>query len=41
VIHGALAAGGLNARVVEEAARLSGIRGHKGDDVAEKDTKDA
>lgn len=47
VIHGALAAGGLNARVVEEAARLSGLRGqlglrgHKGDQVAVKDTKDA
>ena len=41
VIHGALAAGGLTMRVVEEAARLSGIRGQVGDRVAVKDTKDA
>jgi len=47
VIHGALAAGGLTMRVVEEAARLSGlrdqagIRGQTGDLVAVKDTKDA
>ena len=41
VIHGALAAGGLNARVVEEAARLSGFREQTGDLVAVKETKDA
>ncbi len=53
VIHCALAAGGLSARVVEEAARLSGIReqagireptdihGQTGDQVAAKETKDA
>ena len=47
VIHGALATGGLTLRVVEEAARLSGlrgqlgIRGQTGDLVAVKDTKDA
>ena len=47
VIHGALATGGLTTRVVEEAARLSGIRGQTGfrgqvgDRVAVKDTKDA
>ena len=41
VIHCALAAGGLTQRVVEEAARLAGLRGHTGDLVAVKDTKDA
>ena len=41
VIHCALAAGGLTQRVVEEAARLAGLRGHTGDVVAVKDTKDA
>ncbi len=30
VIHGALAAGGLGTRVVEEATRLSGLRGNGG-----------
>jgi predicted RNA-binding protein YlxR (DUF448 family) len=30
VIHGALAAGGLTRRVVEEATRLSGLRGNDG-----------
>jgi predicted RNA-binding protein YlxR (DUF448 family) len=30
VIHGALAAGGLSTRVVEEATRLSGLRGNDG-----------
>lgn len=40
-IHGALAAGGLTSRVVEEAARLAGIRGHVGGETALKDTKDA
>jgi len=30
VIHGALAAGGLATRVVEEATRLSGLRGKGG-----------
>jgi hypothetical protein len=32
-IHGALATGGLTRRVVEEAARLAGLRGLSGDDV--------
>ncbi len=44
-IHAALAAGGLTTRVVEEAARLSGLRygpgGQMGGETAEKDTKDA
>lgn len=44
-IHAALAAGGLTSRVVEEAARLSGLRqgaGRRlGGMTAEKDTKDA
>lgn len=44
-IHAALAAGGLNNRVVEEAARLVGLRGAEGkqvgDMIAGKDTKDA
>ncbi|MDO8881463.1 RNA-binding protein [Pseudotabrizicola sp.] len=44
-IHAALAAGGLNNRVVEEAARLVGLRGaddkQVGDMIAGKDTKDA
>jgi hypothetical protein len=40
-IHAALAAGGLTSRVVEEAARLAGLRGHKGGISAVKDTKDA
>lgn len=40
-IHGALAAGGLTTRVVEEAARLAGLRGHVGGKTAGKDTKDA
>ncbi len=39
VIHGALAAGGLTARVVEEAARLSGLRKMIGGQDAGKDTK--
>ncbi|WP_114965260.1 RNA-binding protein [Alkalilacustris brevis] len=37
VIHAALAAGGLATRVVEEAARLAGIRGQIGADDAGKD----
>ncbi len=39
-IHAALAAGGLRTRVVEEAARLAGLRagGHDGGDTAMKDT---
>jgi len=47
VIHAALAAGGLATRVVEEAARLAGVRpqadtgGRFGADGAGKDTKDA
>ncbi|MDZ7905077.1 MAG: RNA-binding protein [Cypionkella sp.] len=44
-IHAALAAGGLTKRVVEDAARLSGLRmatlGQNGGIPAEKDTKDA
>lgn len=44
-IHGALAAGGLTGRVVEEAARLAGLRGAAGKQVggrsAGKDTKTA
>ena len=44
-IHAALAAGGLTSRVVEDAARLSGLRvqavGQNGGTPAEKDTKDA
>lgn len=44
-IHAALAAGGLSNRVVEEAARLAGLRGADGQQVGEliagKDTKDA
>ena len=43
-IHGALAAGGLSDRVVEEAARLAGLRGgvagqHDGGENAGEDTK--
>ena len=41
VIHAALAAGGLATRVVEEAARLAGVRGHIGADGAGKDRQDA
>ena len=41
-IHAALAAGGLTTRVVEEAARLAGLRGQidqqDGDEIALKDT---
>ena len=44
-IHAALATGGLTARVVEEAARLAGLRveagGQLGGETAKKDTKDA
>ena len=40
-IHGALAAGGLTSRVVEEAARLAGLRMHVGGETALNDTKDA
>lgn len=38
-IHAALASGGLTTRVVEEAARLAGIRGLIGDEIAGEDTK--
>ena len=41
VIHGALAAGVLTIRVVEEAARLAGIRGQIGGKPAGRETKDA
>jgi predicted RNA-binding protein YlxR (DUF448 family) len=48
-IHAALAAGGLRSRVVEEAAKLAGLRGHlpsqaggdDGGETAMKDTKNA
>ncbi|MGL4310793.1 MAG: RNA-binding protein [Paracoccaceae bacterium] len=40
-IHGALAAGGLTTRVVEEAAKLAGLRGLDGSRAAGKDTKKA
>jgi uncharacterized protein len=40
-IHAALAAGGLTSRVVEEAARLAGLRGQMGGETTVKDTKDA
>jgi predicted RNA-binding protein YlxR (DUF448 family) len=44
-IHAALAAGGLRSRVVEEAAKLAGLRGQMGGDdggeTAMKDTKNA
>ena len=40
-IHAALATGGLTTRVVEEAARLAGIRGLIGDEIAGEDTKTA
>lgn len=39
VIHGALAAGGLTARVVEEAAKLSGLRKNDGGNALRKGTK--
>lgn len=41
VIHGALGAGGLSQRVVEEAAKLSGLRATIGGTDAGKDTKTA
>ncbi|MCC0063390.1 MAG: RNA-binding protein [Defluviimonas sp.] len=41
VIHGALGAGGLSRRVVEEAAKLSGLRKNDGGSAAGKDTKSA
>jgi predicted RNA-binding protein YlxR (DUF448 family) len=41
VIHGALAAGGLERRVVDEASKLRGLRGTYGEHIAGKDTKDA
>ena len=37
VIHGALAAGRLSARVVEEAAKLSGLRAKNGGSAAGKE----
>ena len=40
-IHAALAAGGLERRVVEEAARLAGLRGHIGRISAGEETKTA
>lgn len=41
VVHGALGAGGLSQRVVEEAAKLSGLRAANGGTDAGKDTKTA
>jgi uncharacterized protein len=41
VIHGALAAGGLSKRVVEEAAKLSGLRRNDGGSSAGKELKPA
>ncbi len=41
VIHGALGAGGLSQRVVEEAAKLSGLRATIGGTDAGKDTRTA
>ncbi|MEI2804495.1 MAG: RNA-binding protein [Albidovulum sp.] len=41
VIHGALGAGGLSQRVVEDAAKLSGLRTKDGGSAAGKDTKTA
>lgn len=40
-IHGALAAGGLGLRVVEEAARLAGFREQAGGTTADEDRQDA
>lgn len=40
-IHGALAAGGLGQRVVEEAARLAGFREQAGGNTADEDRQDA
>lgn len=40
-IHGALAAGGLGQRVVEEAARLAGFREQAGGKTADEDRQDA
>jgi uncharacterized protein len=40
-IHAALGAGGLTERVVEEAAKLAGLRGHVGGKTAGRDKKDA
>jgi hypothetical protein len=41
VVHGALGAGGLSNRVVEEAAKLSGLRKNDGGISAGKDAKSA
>lgn len=41
VIHAALGSGGLTARVVEEAARLAGVRGQIGGSATGKDMTDA
>lgn len=41
VIHAALRAGGLTARVVEEAARLAALRGHNGETVAGEEKTNA
>lgn len=41
VVHGALAAGGLSKRVVEEAAKLTGLRKNDGGTAAGKDAKSA
>ena len=39
VIHGALAAGGLSTRIVEDAARLGGLRETRGGKAAQKDDR--
>lgn len=38
VIHSALAPGGLTDKVIRDASRLDGLRGHKGSSSAEKDS---
>ena len=39
VIHSALAPGGLTEKVIRDAARLNGLRGHDGNSVAGKDSR--
>lgn len=39
VIHSALAPGGLTDKVIRDAARLNGLRGHDGNSVAGKDSR--
>lgn len=40
VIHSALAPGGLTQKVILDAARLNGLRGHDGNSIAGKDSRD-